>query len=155
MQLAAASGSRAIGAVVRNVSLSPRRTTGTPLLEAAAALRAALLKHRALVFSPECSAAADDGSGTLTEDELVDCFNVLTGGKALAQQGRENSRGQREEIFKVTNVHDVRLPPRISAACSTPAPHPQCMSSRQEGFMDETNDRFSMLKHDGFGYCSW
>ena len=43
--------------------------------------------------------------GTLSEDELVDFFRVFD--VPLPQEGRENSRGQRKEIFKVTNIHDV------------------------------------------------
>ena len=104
--LLSCSAARSIGAVVRGVSLSGRSSSGghTPLQEAAGKLRAALLRSKLLVFHPEC-AAGRSGSGALTEDELVDFFSVFD--TPLPQEGRENSRGQRKEIFKVTNLHDV------------------------------------------------
>ena len=107
MELLACTGARTFGAVVRGVSLSGRRagtTRQTPLQEAAAQLRSALLSSKLLVFAPECTRSST-GGGTLTEDEMVKFFSIFD--VPLPQDGRENSRGQREEIFKVTNIHDV------------------------------------------------
>ena len=111
MELIGCAGTlRTFGAIVRGVSISGRSTPAahvprhTPLHDAATRLRAALLSSKVLVFTPECTSSTAD-KGTLSEDELVDFFRVFD--VPLPQDGRENSRGQRKEIFKVTNIHDV------------------------------------------------
>jgi alpha-ketoglutarate-dependent taurine dioxygenase len=112
MELVACAGARraaTLGAIVRGVSISGRTPAAaaarqTPLQDAAAQLRTALLRSKVLVFAPECTRSTTD-AGTLSEDELVDFFSVFD--VPLPQDGRENSRGQRNEIFKVTNIHDI------------------------------------------------
>ena len=107
MRLQPCSATRTIGALVRSVRLS-----ASPMQpRQAAELRAALLSHRVLVFSPECAAGSGEDGG-LTEAELIAHFDHF--GEALPQDGREEVRGDDPRIFRVTNIHPGDSPPPTS-----------------------------------------
>jgi taurine dioxygenase len=88
---------RAIGALVAGAcpsqQLGPQRSTE---------LRQQLLQHSVLVFRAVATSAAGCPPPPLSEDALVEFFRHF--GEALPQQGREEARGSRPEIFTVTNM---------------------------------------------------